>query len=306
MSVEPGSLNSALGRQRDPEPPAQLPAPAPSLLLYVGLLVVALVLVIAALSSGTQNWPSFSLNLASEIVGAVIILIVVDRRLRARELRAIQRARQETKLRFSLAFSPQCREVTEFVRVLSDQLKAVAKPYHLPRPRIEAAVAAALDSGLVLEGGPGSGKTTLLHRAVLKKAMEVMREPGKTRVPVIVSGVRWVEGSAEDVLFETMRSFFPVSERVFRKLLARGRILCVFDGIDESLRPAERVEAVRELLKGYPGNAVVLSCRSPLDERIKSLGLKSLEVPVLTDEERKQVLELRKRFVSNEGDNRAL
>jgi predicted NACHT family NTPase len=275
-------------------------------LLYVGLLVVALVLVIAALSSGTQNWPSFSLNLASEIVGAVIILVVVDRRLRARELRAIQRARQETKLRLSLAFSPQCREVTEFVRVLSDQLKAVAKPYHLPRPRIEAAVAAALDSGLVLEGGPGSGKTTLLHRAVLKKAMEVMREPGKTRVPVIVSGVRWVEGSVEDILFESMRSYYPVSDRVFRKLLARGRILCVFDGIDESLRPAERVEAVREFLKCYPGNAVVLSCRSPLDERIKSLGLRTLEVPVLTDEEREQVLELRKRFVSNEGDKRAL
>jgi hypothetical protein len=41
---------------------------------------------------------------------------------------------------------------------------------------------------------------------------------------------------------------------------------------------------------------VVLSTRSAVDDRIKSLGLKSLEVPVLNDEERKRVLELRERF----------
>jgi predicted NACHT family NTPase len=296
MSVEPRSLESTLGRQRDPEPPSQVPVPAPSLGLYVVLLAIACVLIAFALASGTQDWPAFSLNLASEIVGAVIILIVVDRRLRARELRAIQRAREETRLRFYRAVSPQCREVSGFAQVLAAQLEAVAKPYHLPRPRIEADVFAALERGAVVEGGAGSGKTTILHRAVLKKAIEAMREPTKTRVPIIVSGARWVDGTAEEVLFETMRGYYPVSPKVFDRLLAKGRILGVFDGIDESLRPEERVEAIREFLARYPRNAVVLTTRSAPDARIRELGLESLEVPVLTEEERRQVLELRERF----------
>jgi hypothetical protein len=296
MSAEPGSQSSTLGRQRDLEPPSQLPAPPPSLRLYVILLVVALILIAAGLSSGTQDWPGFSLNLASEIVGAVIILIVVDRRLRARDIQAIQRAQEKTRLRFTLMTSPQCRDICGFAGVLATQLEKVAKPYHLPRPRVEAEVDAALDESVMLEGGAGSGKTTLLHRAVLKRARDVMRDPGKTRVPILVSGVRWVEGSAKDVLFETMRSYYAVSDRVFSKLLAQGRVLGVFDGIDESLNPAERIEAIREFLRKYPGNAVVLSTRSALDDRIKALGLKSIEVPVLTEEERKRVLELRERF----------
>jgi predicted NACHT family NTPase len=296
MSIEPGSLNSTLDRQRDPEPPFQVSTPSPSLFLYIVLLLVAFVLVAAGLSSGTQDWPGFSLNLASEIVGAVIILIVVDHRLRARDVQAIQRAQEKTRLRFTLMTSPQCREICGFAGVLAAQLEKVAKPYYLPRPKIEATVDAALDEGVVLEGGAGTGKTTLLHRAVLKRARDVMRDPRKTRVPILVSGVRWVEGSADDVLFETMRSYYAVSDRVFRKLLAKGRILGVFDGIDESLNPAERIEAIREFLRKYPGNAVVLSTRSAVDDRIKSLGLKSLEVPVLNDEERKRVLELRERF----------
>lgn len=296
MSVEPGSLKSTLGRQRDPEPPFQVSAPAPSLFLYIVLMLVALVLVAAGLSSGTQDWPGFSLNLASEIVGAVIILIVVDHRLRARDVQAIQRAQEKTRLRFTLMTSPQCREICGFAGVLATQLEKVAKPYHLPRPKIEATVDGALDEGVVLGGGAGSGKTTLLHRAVLKRAKDLMGDPRKTRVPILVSGVRWVEGSAEDALYETMRSYYAVSDRVFRKLLAKGRILGVFDGIDESLNPAERIEAIREFLRKYPGNAVVLSTRSAVDDRVKSLGLRSLEVPLLTDEERKRVLELRERF----------
>lgn len=296
MSVEPGSLHSTLGRQRDPEPPAQVPSPAPSLLLYIILLAAAMVLVIVGLASGTQDWPGFSLNLASEIVGAVIILIVVDRRLRTRDVRAIRRAQQKTRRSFALATSPQCREACGFAGVLATQLEKVKKPYHLPRPRIEEMVDSILEKGGVIAGRGGSGKTTLLHRAVLKRANDLMTDPRSGRVPVLVSGVRWEKGSAENALFDAMRSYYAVSDRVFSKLLAKGRILGVFDGIDESLHPAERVEAVREFLREYPGNAVVLSTRSAVDDRVRSLGLRSLEVPVLTGEEQKRVLELRERF----------
>jgi hypothetical protein len=273
-----------------------VPVPAPSLLLYIILLAAAVVLVVIGLSSGTQDWPGFSLNLASEIVGAVIILIVVDRRLRARDIQAIQRAQEKTRRGFALATSPQCRETCGFAGVLAAQLEKVKKPYHLPRPRVEEMVDSILEKGGVLMGRGGSGKTTLLHRAVLKRANDLMADPRSGRVPVLVSGVRWEKGSAEDALFETMRSYYAVSGRVFRRLLARGRILGVFDGIDESPEPAGRVEEVREFLRKYPGNTVVLSMRSSLDDRVKSLGLDSIEVPVLNEDEKERVIELRTRF----------
>jgi hypothetical protein len=253
-------------------------------------------LVVAGLSSGTQDWPGFSLNLASEIVGAVVILVVVDRRLRARDIEAIHRAQASTRRGWSLMTSPQCREVCGFAGMLAMQLEKVKKPYHLPRPWIEEMVDSVLEGGGVINGREGSGKTTLLHRAVLKRANDLMTDPRTGRVPVLVSGVRWEKGGAEDALFETMRSYYAVSGRVFRKLLAKGRILGVFDGIDESPDPAARFDAVRDFLQNHPGNRVVLSTRSPLDDRAKDLGLKSVEVPVLNDEERKRVLELRERF----------
>jgi hypothetical protein len=123
-----------------------------------------------------------------------------------------------------------------------------------------------------------------------------MADPRSGRVPVLVSGVRWERGSAEDALFETMRRYYAVSDRVFQRLLAKGRILGVFDGIDESFEPARRIDAIKEFLERHPGNRVVLSMRTSLDDRVKNLGLKSVEVPMLNEDEKKRVIELRARF----------
>src|SRR5262249_36096882 len=77
-------------RQPDPEPRGDLPIiPEPSLSLYFVLCFVSFILVVVAFSA-KQDWPGLAINLASGIVTAVIILIVVDRRLRANELRAIE------------------------------------------------------------------------------------------------------------------------------------------------------------------------------------------------------------------------
>lgn len=273
-----------------------IPVPSPSILLYVLLLSLAVVLLFAALTSGTQDWPSFFLNLASEIVGAIIILVVVERRFRSSELRVIQRAPQTTKLYLATLLSRDVRQTVGYVRVLSAQMDAVWKPHHLLRPQIEATLAAKIPEGFVLIGQAGTGKTTLLHRLVRGQAADVMREPRKARIPVLVSVLRWSEGDAKDALFEAMQSFYPVSVRTFQRVVQKGKLLCIFDGIDEAIQPPERVQAVREFHLQYPGNAVILSCRNCPDELLGDLNLPRLQIPPLTKEEVERILELRKRF----------
>ena len=296
MTIQSDSPGEALGRQRDPEPPSQIPAPSPSFLLYVLLLFLAIVLLFSALTSGTQNWPSFFLNLASEIVGAVIILVVVERRFRSSELRVIQRVPQTTKLYLATLLFRDVRQIIGFVRVLSAQMKAVSKPYHLPRPQIEAVLTAKLQDGFVMFGEPGTGKTALVHRLVWSQATGAMREPRRARIPILISVHRWSEGDAKDALLESMQSFYPVSVRTFNHLLQKGRLLCVFDGIDEAFRPPERVQAIKEFRHQYPRNAVILSCRNCSDELLGDLDLPRLQIPPLTKEEVERILELRKRF----------
>jgi hypothetical protein len=300
MSKPSDSLNETLGRQRDPEPPVHVEEPAPSLWLYVGLLIVAFALIFNALASQTQDWPALCLNVGSNIIGAVIILIVVERRLRTRELRAIRRVPQTTGLYLAMACFPSVRQIVGFARVLSSQMEAIEKPYYIPRPKIEAAAAAKMEHGFILVGGPGTGKSTLLHRIVLSAAAEAARRPGAARIPILVSARDWRGGDVEDTLFETMRSYHHVSACTFRKALRKGRLLCVFDSIDEALEPRKRIEAIKELRRRYPRNAVILSSRPFPDASLDMLELEQVEAPLLSADEAARLLELRKRWAEGQ------
>ena len=83
-----------LGRQSDPEPPDYMPPRPPSLVLYAILFVFALTLVASALVVDTghfrENLDGLLLNLATELLGAILILLIVERRIRASEMRFLR------------------------------------------------------------------------------------------------------------------------------------------------------------------------------------------------------------------------
>jgi hypothetical protein len=298
MSTKPDSPDSLLDRQRNPEPPAQPVPPAPSLWLYVVMSLAAILLLTTALTKGGENWPSFSLNLASDIIGAIVILIIVEHRLRQDELQAFRRFPLKTKLSIMITLFPDVRHALGYVRVLMVQMEEITKPYLESRQNLEDAIAEKLPNGVILIGGTGTGKTTLIHRIVRKWVVEVMREPRKAPIPILVAGRRWTDGSAEGVLLETMRSFYPVPAGIFRRLLRRGRLLCIFDSIDEALLPLERLQAIARFQQEYPGNAVVLSTRPLSDAMLSSLSslkLERFEIPPLNAGERARLQELRAR-----------
>jgi hypothetical protein len=298
MWTGPDSRDNSLDRQRNPEPPAQPVAPAPSLWLYVVLSLAAIILLTIALVGGGEDWTSLCMNLGSNIIGAIVILIIVEHRLRQDELQAFRRFPLRTRLSIMTALSPDVRRSLGYVRVLMAQMDEISKPYLESKQSIENAIAEKLPNGVALIGGTGTGKTTFIHRIVRKQIHEAMREPRKVRIPILVSGPKWLDGSAESVLLETMRSFYPIPEKIFYRLLRRGRLLCIFDSVDEALLPSERLQSIAKFQQEYPGNAVVLSTR-PLSDAmlsiLNSLKLERIEIPPLSADERARLQELKAR-----------
>lgn len=76
-------------RQPDAIPEHPVPLP-PSLWMYSVLLLIAVILVCLAFRE-KADWPGLFVNLASGIIGAVIVLVFVEQRLRASEVRKVKR-----------------------------------------------------------------------------------------------------------------------------------------------------------------------------------------------------------------------
>jgi predicted NACHT family NTPase len=174
-------------------------------------------------------------------------------------------------------------------------MEKVAKPYYLSRSELENEIAEYVDNRLVIAGEPGSGKTTLLHRFVRIQAAEMLNEPKKSRIPVLIPCRDWLVGDAENIIYGSMRKFYPnMSTRAFRFFIRKGKLLCFFDSLDEAFELEERVKAIKSFLTLYPHNGVVISIRDyPIDSFLK-LGFHVLEVPPLTDTEVSELLRLRK------------
>lgn len=296
MPEETESTISRLGRQPDPEPPPHVAATPPSLVSYACLLIFALLLMLLAFALKAADWPGFLLNLATEIIGAVIILILVERRLRDNELRFIQGIPGSTGSLLSTWFSGEVREVKDYVSVLSSRVQLASLPFYLSRPEVEAALEEKRSRGIVLIGVPGLGKTTLLHRLIRTQAKDVLKSPRKALVPVLVPVGRWNDGEIADVLRASVQDYYPIKERNFRRLLKRGRLLCVFDGVDELLNTTEIIEKLKGFRAEYPRNVLIISSRPLGYDAFEELGLERFEIPPLTEGELNKLIKLRRRM----------
>jgi len=297
MAEENLSPVNELGRQPDPTPAPHIASPTPSLLLYSGLLVFAAILLLLAVRLTSGNTSGFLLNLATEIIGAVIILILVERRFKASELSFIQGIPGTTSSFVSNLVSGRTKEIKAYVVVLSTRVRLASLHVYLSRPRIEAELLEKRSEGVILIGDYGMGKTTLLHQLILSQSVEVLKRPRTALVPVIVPVIRCEKGdTVEVVLRDTLQSYYPVKDRTFRHLLKCGRLMCIFDGLDESMDSTAIIERLKGFRRRFPDNVLFISSRPLSPHVFEGLGLERVEIPPLNEDEIHTVLELRRRL----------
>jgi len=119
---------------------------------------------------------------------------------------------------------------------------------------------------LMVLGGPGSGKSTYLKRLGLEalKGKEGKFQDARTPVFLELKHLKSDKVNLKTAIAEELSSVgFPPSEEFARKLLEQGKLLVLFDGLDEV--PKAKVNAVIDAIEAfvvqYDQNRFVASCR---------------------------------------------
>jgi hypothetical protein len=257
-------------------------------------LIIALILLVVAFGLGAYDWDGFLLSLATEIIGAIVILLLVEHRLRASDMHLLQSLPETTRYAVADWFFGDTLAVRAYVGVLVLRIRSVAQP-RLPRHEIEEKLLKNRKQGLVIVGRPGTGKTTLMHFLVNEQAQEVSEEPHTAHVPILVAARDWGEQEVVDALRITMQSYYPVPEGTFKRLLKRGRLMCFFDGLDETLPPTSLTARLQQLQRfhlRHPDNPLIVSMRALGHDVVEDLV--HIEIPSLTTLEVEELLSLRR------------
>jgi formylglycine-generating enzyme required for sulfatase activity len=123
--------------------------------------------------------------------------------------------------------------------------------------------------GLVILGDPGSGKTTHLKRlllACLRKGPESLGLPtGMIPVFLALRHLKRLDRGLDAFIHDELASpHLATPEDFGRRLLARGNLLFLLDGLDEVADPARRREVSRWIeaaLRHYPDCRFAVTCR---------------------------------------------
>jgi hypothetical protein len=276
---------------QQPVTPPETPVKLPSLALYAVLSGLSVLLIVGGFFASSDKLSGLLMNLATELLGAVIILILVERRLRPQDIVFLQSATTSLQLRLLLLISRQARQLTAYARVLRARIDAVAaSPVYLDRGALEEDVRAAARRGILVLARPGEGKTRLLHYIASKEAEALLRDPRHAKVPIVIGLESVPRDDIAEHLFDEVRRYCSISAKTFRRL-AEGRLLCLFDGLDEAA-DAHRVAAdIAKFKQKYPAIEVVVTARGTLPMTVRQqLDLDVMEMPRLSPEEQERLV----------------
>jgi hypothetical protein len=206
---------------------------SPPLWLYLVLLIVSASFVFAAFRMNKgPDWAGLLLNLASDLIVTIIILVVIDRRLREPEVATLKRLPLITSRRFVWLISPTERLSQRYARKVVGTLEPlIAGKLELQQfPALEDKVR----KGFVLMAGPGAGKTTWTQFTAVSLSQKYVSYDSEGRVPILFSLVRWLpDRSLHDALHESFASYTKCWRWSFNRLLRSGNVVVLLDGYDK-------------------------------------------------------------------------
>jgi hypothetical protein len=254
---------TAISDKPQPEAtPAAASGEQPSLWLYITLLVFAVGLICLAFRMQVRaDWPSLFLNLAAGLVGSVVILVFVDRRLRSQELASLRRLPTRTTQGLASLLFPTVR----IGRRYGQSLLLTLEP--LIAGKVELKQFAALErevcKGFVLLAGPGEGKTTWTQMVAASLIRQYLRGLPVGRIPIIFTLARWLpDRNLDQALYEIFSSYSHCRRWIFERLLKSGKVAVLLDGYDELQNPVSLFETEIERLRTqFPAVAWTITSR---------------------------------------------
>ncbi|WP_205525471.1 NACHT domain-containing protein [Pyxidicoccus trucidator] len=160
-----------------------------------------------------------------------------------------------------------------------EEVRRVSEVYYEQPPiPVFDALARAVNEQVILLGDPGSGKSTLARYILLslvdEQGDERVRKAYERFIPLLIElrsyvALRQPTGPCATLFdyierLKTMEGYYPSTQALRSYLKEEGRVLFIFDGLDEVFQPEERDEVAREIAGlgvQYPQARVLVTSR---------------------------------------------
>ena len=273
--------NTNFARQEDPVPLSEK-RQAPSLILYTLLFLIALGLITGTFLADQPDWPGLLINLATEITGAVILLLVIDRNYRMDEISELKSKTGDLLTTIKFLFSPDLRLLIKYSKSIGEGIIKIRPDMYVNRPELEEEGLKKLKSGFYLYGQSGSGKTTLLQNIILAQIKKFLNDPKNEVIPVLIP-VKHIDGKELLIeIFEEINLFRHTNSNRVKRLIEKGKIILVFDGLYKASNPDELHHQIRAFSFTHQNCPIVISARQEVTEPINN---QAVYIPELSTSE---------------------
>jgi predicted NACHT family NTPase len=284
--------DTQLAKSEDSVTKNELYTEPPSLFLYLSLITFAILLIFGAFLSEV-DLPSLFLNLATEIIGAVIILMLVERKLRKTEIEYLRGTSQRVIDTFP--FNPSIRQIRSYLKKSGLNMQRISDTFYYSRPSIEKQISSA-NKCYILEGDAGIGKTMLLNKHFLNLVKKAYQNPGKAKIPVYISLFHKWNSDLHTSILDAMQYYAKVSQRTFKRLLKQGKIICILDGLDEVFDNNEIISEINRFHSQYPQIQIIVATRPYIiNQSLEDFSI--ISIPNFSEEETKQYQDIIKKYM---------